>query len=424
MPASSIEFYYDEPRLKMTAAGRTLIRVVSSASYGLITAAAGTLTLSDVRGLRSTGFILILFLLSRLLKLGKPELDLQRIRSGRVNIAKCFTPSSYRLFEVAFDRSGPAPGDFFMNLFKALLARQEVKEAIQRMDVSGEEFSAAADKASAGGTNASEPAGKDVLIKEVAFLAGEAFSYAFRNQADSIGSLDIFAALAKVKDPRIVKIFQKFSIAADDFDHALIIGRFRRAFFRRRSLPAHKKRHRIMNRAWTARPTPVLDRFSEDLTDAARGGSIGFMLGHEREYDQLIDVLSRPGSPNAVLVGEPSSGKTTIVEHLAFEIARDKAPQPLFDRRLVKLSLGALAAGAAEGELEARVRKILDEIARAGNIILYIPDIHNLVKSGGPLRMSAADILIPAIKGAVFSVIGSTYPREYKQYIEKQEYIH
>jgi len=90
----------------------------------------------------------------------------------------------------------------------------------------------------------------------------------------------------------------------------------------------------------------------------------------------------------------------------------------LFDKRLVKLDIGELVAGAAEGEVQERLKKIIDEITRAGNIILYIPDIHNLLKTSGQGRISAADILFPAIKANAFSVVGMTYPQEFKEYIE------
>ena len=129
-------------------------------------------------------------------------------------------------------------------------------------------------------------------------------------------------------------------------------------------------------------------------------------------------MLSRPGRPNVLLVGDPGSGKSTLTAHLAFQIIKDRVPDQLFDKRLVKLDVGGLVAGAEEGDLQNRVKRIIEEIVRAGNIILYIPDIHNLLKTSGQMRMSAADMLIPAIKSSAFSVIGATYPREFKQYIE------
>ena len=122
-----------------------------------------------------------------------------------------------------------------------------------------------------------------------------------------------------------------------------------------------------MNRAWSARPTPTLDQFSEDLTDYARLEKIGFLIGHEKEYDRMIDVLSRPTKPNVFLVGDPGSGKETLVSHLAYKITKDEVPVELFDKRLVLLRVGSLMAGVNEsGQVQARITKIIEEIVFSG----------------------------------------------------------
>jgi len=176
-----------------------------------------------------------------------------------------------------------------------------------------------------------------------------------------------------------------------------------------------------MNRAWSARPTPVLDQYSEDLTDYARLEEVGFLIGHEQEYDRMLDVLSRPTKPNVMLIGDPGSGKETLVNHLAYKITKDEVPAELFDKRLVLLRVGGLMAGAgAGGEVQGRVAKIIEEIVQAGNIILYIPDIHNLVKTSGRTGINAADVFLPAFSSSAFSVIGATHPKEYKQTLEQQ----
>ncbi|MDO8601836.1 MAG: ATP-dependent Clp protease ATP-binding subunit, partial [bacterium] len=207
-------------------------------------------------------------------------------------------------------------------------------------------------------------------------------------------------------------------INPDDLESALLFSKSapRRlsGFFSR----PFRVRHRGMNRAWSARPTPFLDQFSTDMTDMARGGESGFLVGHHQEYEQLVDILSKSGNPNALLIGEPGSGRETIVHHLAFQITKDRVPKPLFDKRLVSLEIGSLFAGAAAGEIESRVKKIVNEIAVSKNVILYIPDMHNLVKTTGTGTMTAADVLIPAIRSSAFSVVGATYPREFKQFIE------
>jgi ATP-dependent Clp protease ATP-binding subunit ClpC len=173
-----------------------------------------------------------------------------------------------------------------------------------------------------------------------------------------------------------------------------------------------------MNRAWTSRPTPALDRYGTDYTDLARESQAGFLVGHAEEYEKLVEILARPTDPNALLVGEPGAGKEALIEHLAFKLIKDEVPRSLFDKRLVSIELQNLIAGATPEELGARVAAVVEEIVMAGNIILYIPDIHNLVKSSSAAYLTAADALMPVIENNAFPVVGASYPREYKQMIE------
>ena len=177
-------------------------------------------------------------------------------------------------------------------------------------------------------------------------------------------------------------------------------------------------RHRVMNRAWTSRPTPALDRYGTNYTDLARESQAGFLVGHAEEYEKLVEILARPTDPNALLVGEPGAGKEALIEHLAFKLIKDEVPRSLFDKRLVSIKLQNLIAGATPEELGARVAAVVEEIVMAGNIILYIPDIHNLVKSSSAAYLTAADALMPVIENNAFPVVGASYPREYKQMIE------
>ena len=111
-----------------------------------------------------------------------------------------------------------------------------------------------------------------------------------------------------------------------------------------------------MNRAWTSRPTPTLDKYGMDFTDMARDSQVGFLIGHEAEYERLVETLARPINPNALLIGEPGIGKEAIIKHLAFCMVKDDVPQGLFDKRLVGLQLQSLIAGAPPEELDARLK--------------------------------------------------------------------
>jgi ATP-dependent Clp protease ATP-binding subunit ClpC len=422
----NLELYYDEPRLKMSVFSRFLIRFFSYSTYGILAATAVTLSLSDIKGLQSAGWLLDLFLLDRVIHLGKSERSLARLpRRGKFNAALAMAPSTFSIIEWAFERALILGGDFILYAVRKLIDRKEIREGLRRMDAKPEEILVKLDdyiKNSQTKTNT-----RAELLREAERLVLAAFSQALAAKSGFIEPKDLFAALKEVKNENLAKLFKLFDIDAADLESALIFGRAARKLWWLKRLPStltgfvgrpYKIRHRIMNRAWTARPTPLLDKFSDDLTDLARTEKVGFLIGHQIEYDRLADILSRPGNPNALLVGDPGIGKETVIAHLAFQIVKDRVPPALFDKRLVKLDLGALVAGAGEGELQERIKKIIDEIIMAGNIILYIPDIHNLLKTSGQLRMSAADIFLPVIKSDVLSVIGAAYPREFKEYIE------
>jgi ATP-dependent Clp protease ATP-binding subunit ClpC len=220
-----------------------------------------------------------------------------------------------------------------------------------------------------------------------------------------------------------------FGIDSEDLDEALIFGRVKKVFKRKTGgisitiggLAGQMSgvRHRTVNRSWTSRPTPTLDMFGTDFTDIARAGQTGFLIGHERVYQRMVNVLGRGSRPNALLLGLPGVGKETIVGHLAYMITRDKVPLVLFDKRLVSLDVSSLVSNADQPELQRRINQIFHEIQMAGNIILYIPNIHNLSRTSGERQLSAANIILPLIIANDFPTIGATGPQEYREYVEK-----
>lgn len=423
------ELHYREPRFEMTTLGRFLVRLALYAGYAISAAAAVTFLLQrgDVPRLFWGGVLLSLFLLDRLMHAGEGEWPVSKLPKDKPNVAMSMSPSAYAVLEYAYERANALGGDVALWIAKKLLERKEIQEGLARMDVPPEELRAKVEDALKDTMSERSPA--PAIRERVAAIAVEAFRQAKLSANQFIDPKDLFAALAVAAGGRLANIFNLFSVKSGDLENALIFSRYRWRFRRLARLPsslggfAHRQqkiRHRVMNRAWTARPTPTLDRFGVDFTDLARNEKIGFLVGHEGEYDRLVDVLSRQVKPSVLLVGVPGVGKETIVAHLAFEIIKDRVPAPLFDKRLVALQIGSLVAGAEAAELQARVKAIVDEIVNAGNVILYIPDIHNLVLTSGTKNLSAADVLLPAITGGAFPVIGVTYPREFKQHIEPQ----
>jgi ATP-dependent Clp protease ATP-binding subunit ClpC len=180
-----------------------------------------------------------------------------------------------------------------------------------------------------------------------------------------------------------------------------------------------KIEHSIMNKAWTARVTPELDQFSYDLTDYARSGLTGVVVDRTRELDSLMRILERTSQNNALLIGEQGCGRTTVVKALANRMIHDDVLPTLKDKRLVVLDIGAMVAGVrGGGDLELRLRRIMEDMGKGGNIILYIPNIHNMAAAGSDAGYDASKILAPILGQGLFQIIGSTDYRNYHRYIE------
>ena len=169
------------------------------------------------------------------------------------------------------------------------------------------------------------------------------------------------------------------------------------------------------------RNTKVLDNFSRDLSSMAQKDMLDPVVGREKEIARVIRILARRTKNNPVLIGEPGVGKTAVVEGIAQEIVKGSAPDIFSGKRLVSLDLAALVAGTKyRGEFEDRLKKILKEIDQAGNIIIFIDELHTIIGAGGAEgAMDASNMLKPALSRGEIQCIGATTVNEYKKYVEK-----
>lgn len=167
--------------------------------------------------------------------------------------------------------------------------------------------------------------------------------------------------------------------------------------------------------------TPTLDGLARDLTAFAREGNLDPVIGRSKEIERVIQVLSRRTKNNPVLIGEPGVGKTAIAEGLAQKIINNEIPETLRDKRVMTLDMGSVVAGTKyRGEFEDRLKKIMDEIRQAGNIILFIDELHTLIGAGGAEgAIDASNILKPSLARGELQCIGATTLDEYRKYIEK-----
>ncbi|MCL1473533.1 ATP-dependent Clp protease ATP-binding subunit [Argonema antarcticum] len=167
--------------------------------------------------------------------------------------------------------------------------------------------------------------------------------------------------------------------------------------------------------------TPTLDEFGSNLTVMATEGKLDPVVGRQREIERVIQILGRRTKNNPVLIGEPGVGKTAIAEGLAQRIANNDVPDILEDKRVVTLDIGLLVAGTKyRGEFEERLKKIMDEIRSAGNVVLVIDEVHTLIGAGAAEgAIDAANILKPALARGELQCIGATTLDEYRKHIER-----
>jgi ATP-dependent Clp protease ATP-binding subunit ClpC len=167
--------------------------------------------------------------------------------------------------------------------------------------------------------------------------------------------------------------------------------------------------------------TPTLNQFGRDLTEMAREAKFDPIIGRDKEIERVIQILSRRTKNNPCLIGEPGVGKTAIAEGLAQKIVEGNIPETLRDKRVVTLDLASMVAGAKyRGEFEERLKKAIDEIRKAGNVIIFIDEMHTIIGAGAAEgAIDASNILKPSLARGEIQVIGATTINEYRKYVEK-----
>jgi ATP-dependent Clp protease ATP-binding subunit ClpC len=170
----------------------------------------------------------------------------------------------------------------------------------------------------------------------------------------------------------------------------------------------------------SAVPTPTVDLFGRDLTQLAHEGTLDPVIGREKEIERIIQIICRRTKNNPVLTGEPGVGKTAIVEGLAQKIVHGDVPDRLKDKRVIMLDLGLLVAGTKyRGEFEDRVKKVMEEVRKAKNIMLFIDELHTIIGTGGSEgSLDAANLFKPALARGELQCIGATTMDEYRKHIE------
>lgn len=229
---------------------------------------------------------------------------------------------------------------------------------------------------------------------------------------DTLGTEHILYSVLRQTNARATTLLREMSIDVD-----AIMEQLESLFDRNRSEHgdvATEPRQRAVRGG-------ALNTFGIDLTNKAVAGELDPMIGRDKECERVITVLSRRTKNNPVLIGEPGVGKTAIVEGLAQRIVREEVPDHLLDKRVIMLDMAAMIAGTKyRGEFEDRLKKVISEIKKQGNIIVFIDELHLLVGAGAAEgSMDAANILKPALARGELHMIGATTLDEYRKHIEK-----
>lgn len=289
------------------------------------------------------------------------------------------------------------PSDRFVDGVRRILARHEQGHA--RIEV-GVEFRATILTA-----YANTYAGRHAFVDVLELLSALALSES--------GVRDLFDAFA-LDAKKIHDVTEWFYI------DALLRERMRR--FRGKAALRPKG---SMDRAMTAVATPLLDQYSHDLTQLAKAGALAPCVGRDAEIDAILRVLEG-GKTSVILVGNPGVGKTKVVEGIAERILTEEVPAVLHEKRLVSLSIPALlSGGSARGELEERLYRIMHEIARAGNVVLFLDNIQSLVgmTTEGGDTFDLSHVLADGLGQGALLAIGSTTPLDYTRYLERSSVL-
>ena len=167
--------------------------------------------------------------------------------------------------------------------------------------------------------------------------------------------------------------------------------------------------------------TPTLDQYSRNLTEYAREGKLDPVIGREAEIQRVIQILSRRTKNNPCIIGEPGVGKTAIAEGLAQRIVEERVPDVIRGKRVVTLDMSGMVAGSKyRGEFEERIKRVIDEVIKSGNVLLFIDEMHTIIGAGGAEgSLDASNILKPSLARGELQVIGATTREEYRKRIEK-----
>lgn len=328
----------------------------------------------------------------------------------RVPIGRLLTESSHELLNLA-TRKAADDGTSDLDTEHLLWAATRVEPArglLARAGVDPEALAAQLDEVLP--RESGEPSAEPGLTPAAKRTLAAAYGRSQEAGVSYVGPEHILAALLADVDSGASRL-----LGADGTDVQRLRGLTERAAHSAGGSPGAGNRHE--------QPATTLDEFGRDLTEEAKAGRLDPVVGRAEEIEQTVEILSRRSKNNPVLIGEPGVGKTAIVEGLAQRIVADEVPDTLKGKRVVSLDLSGMVAGAQyRGQFEERLKKVIEDVqAAAGDIILFIDELHTVVGAGatGEGSMDAGNMLKPALARGELHVVGATTIDEYRRHIEK-----
>lgn len=262
-----------------------------------------------------------------------------------------------------------------------------------------------------GNVNVSEPSGYTPRARKI--LEGAA-KEAMRFKSQLIGTEHLLIAIIKDTDSVAARLLNTIGVNIKKLYIDLMVAMGEDTNNYKEDFQNGKPRDRRSN-------TQTLDQYSRDLTQLVREGKLDPVIGREHEIQRVIQILSRRTKNNPCLVGEPGVGKTAIAEGIAAKIVQGDVPDTIRGSRLVTLDLSGMVAGSKyRGEFEERIKKVIAEVKQAGNVLLFLDELHTIIGAGGAEgAIDASNILKPSLARGEIQLIGATTLEEYRKYIEK-----
>lgn len=344
-----------------------------------------------------------------------------RSRNDRVDCARAFTSEAFRYITSGYERAHHAHHATFLpvHLILSLMNSKTIQVIFGRMGVSVQTIAPQCEHlmAKIPLQTAETPPQISPALLETFF---DAYADAFVHRRPLVSPLELFAA-AIAHDAGVREVLYAHDITEEKLKNVIAwirIGEELRDQYRRVRGAGRSRKKTGMNRAMTAQATPTLDRVSEDITLAAARGHIAPIVDRDAERATIYRIFEG-GGKSVLLVGEHGTGKEALIHSIALAMVREEVPAVLTDRRMVSLSVPQLVSGVTPAEAQARLLAVLHEVARSGNIILVVPNVHEMIGVSLGEGSDLADAFANEVSKGYFLAIAETSPQEYAKLVEQ-----